>query len=89
MKYRILFGLSVIVLLAYGYVNLATANQTASPFLAIIFIYFAYMLHTIRKDQKELIEKINLLDQKRERFCAEEKENSTGDGSTGDGSVLL
>lgn len=49
----------ILILIAYGILNIPYANQLASPFLAVVLIYFAVVIYNLRKENRELNNKID------------------------------
>lgn len=43
----------ILILISYGILNIPYANQLASPFLAVVLIYFAVVIYNLRKENRE------------------------------------
>ncbi len=73
----------IIVIIAYGILNIPFANQIASPFLAVVFIYTAVMLHDMYDEQKqikrelsEIKEMLSSAEFQKDKPCIENEENA-------------
>lgn len=45
----------ILILISYGILNIPYANQLASPFLAVVLIYFAVVIYKEKKTESLII----------------------------------